>query len=145
MSCKFHFQNPFSKISSPASLTMLPTKNKCISTIMLWCCNFPFGMLGHVNAKTFIFFYLQVIIPFTWIFALIFAMSGLVLQGFGKELAVRSCDLYWTNQKLKLVYNSIWLTHICIFLILMVGLYSSVVYTLWFKPRGDNEVTNQQV
>ncbi|XP_068754865.1 thyrotropin-releasing hormone receptor-like [Montipora capricornis] len=57
----------------------------------------PLGDKGKITTCL-----LKVIVPFTWIFALIFVMSGLILQGFGKELAVRSCDLYWTNQKLKL-------------------------------------------
>lgn len=87
---------------------------------------------------------LKVIIPCTWIFAVIFMMRGLILQGFGKELAVRSCEHFWTNQKLSMANSLIWLTFICISFLLIVGWYSTVVYTLWFKHRGDNEVANQQ-
>ena len=76
---------------------------------------------------------------------MILTMRGFILQAFGKELAVRSCDHYWANENLKVAYQSISLTSVFIFLLLIVGLYSNVVYTLWFKPRGDNEVTNQQV
>ena len=113
--------------------------------LMIHSSNFARGMVGNVNVTSLIFFYLQVTIPCIWIFAVILTMRGFILQGFGKELAVRSCDHYWTNEKLKLAYQSFSLTFVVIFLLLIVGLYSNVVYTLWFKPRGDNEVTNQQV
>ncbi|XP_068716143.1 pyroglutamylated RF-amide peptide receptor-like isoform X2 [Montipora foliosa] len=99
----------------------------------------PHGDRGKLTTRN-----LKIIIPCTWIFAVIFMMRGLVLQGFGKELGVRSCEYFWKNQKLNMANSLIWLTFICISFLLIVGLYSTVVYTLWFKHRGDNEVANQQ-
>ncbi|XP_068670547.1 pyroglutamylated RF-amide peptide receptor-like [Montipora foliosa] len=100
----------------------------------------PHGDKGKLTTQN-----LKVIIPCSWIFAVIFMMRGLILQGFGRELAVRSCEHFWTNKKLVLANRYIWRSFVCISFLLIVWLYSTVVYTLWFKRRGDNEVTNQQV
>ncbi|XP_068670027.1 neuropeptide FF receptor 2-like [Montipora foliosa] len=100
----------------------------------------PHGDKGKITART-----LKVLIPCTWIFAAVLCMRGLVLQAIGNELAVRSCDHFWTNETLHLVYDVIWATFLGISFILMVGFYSIVVYTLWFKLNRDNELTQQGV
>ena len=43
-----------------------------------------------------------------------------------------------------MVYSLAWLLLIVLSLIMMVGLYSRVVYTLWFKHDDDNQLTSQQ-
>lgn len=37
-----------------------------------------------------------------------------------------------------------WFVFVVTAYVLMVGLYSRVVYTLWSKPNDDNELTYQQ-
>ncbi|XP_068669920.1 neuropeptide FF receptor 2-like [Montipora capricornis] len=99
----------------------------------------PHGQKGKITART-----LRVIIPCTWILAAVLCMRGLVLQAIGKELAVRSCDHFWTNETLHLINDVIWATFLCLSFILMVGFYSIVVYTLWFKLNRDKQLTHQQ-
>ncbi len=41
-------------------------------------------------------------------------------------------------------YSVAWLVVVYFSLLLMVGLYSRTVYTLWFKRNDDNQLTNQQ-
>ena len=41
-------------------------------------------------------------------------------------------------------YSGAWLVLIVLTFAMMVGLYSRVVYTLWFKRNDDNQLTHQQ-
>ena len=51
---------------------------------------------------------------------------------------MRSCDQFWHDKELKKVYWLIFVTFVAISSLLMIGYYSIVVYTLWFK-RDDQE------
>ncbi|XP_068699659.1 neuropeptide FF receptor 1-like [Montipora foliosa] len=82
---------------------------------------------------------LKVIIPGTWILAALLSSRGFVIQSFEREIAVRSCDHFWDDKKLqKASYRLIYLTFVGISSLLLIGYYSIVVYTLWFK-RDDQE------
>ena len=43
-----------------------------------------------------------------------------------------------------MTYSLAWLFLIVLSLVMMVVLYSRVVYTLWFKQDDDNQLTSQQ-
>ncbi|XP_068699645.1 neuropeptide FF receptor 1-like [Montipora foliosa] len=81
---------------------------------------------------------LKVIIPGTWILAVLLNSRGFVIQSFGREIAVRSCDHVWQNKEFLKAYWLTSFTFACISSLLMIGYYSIVVYTLWFK-RDDQE------
>ncbi|XP_068753045.1 bombesin receptor subtype-3-like [Montipora capricornis] len=87
---------------------------------------------------------MKVIIPGTWILAALLSFRGFVIQSFGREIAVRSCDYFWDDKKLqKASYRLITSTFVGISSLLLIGYYSIVVYTLWFK-RDDQEETSFQ-
>ncbi|XP_068755132.1 tachykinin-like peptides receptor 86C [Montipora capricornis] len=82
---------------------------------------------------------LKVIIPGTWILAVVLNSSGFVIQSFGREIAVRSCNLFWDDKKLQKAYYLIYTTFVGISSLLLNGYYSIVVYTLWFKCDDQEE------
>lgn len=65
------------------------------------------------------------------------------IREFGKKIAHNICIYVWSDVMVKTV-SVMW--HAIVFLssLLMAGLYSRVVYTLWFKRNDDNELTYQQ-
>ena len=50
----------------------------------------------------------------------------------------------WPAKWMPKAYNLAWDVTVVLSLALMVGLYSRVVYTLWFKRNNDNQLTYQQ-
>ncbi|XP_068755127.1 bombesin receptor subtype-3-like isoform X1 [Montipora capricornis] len=82
---------------------------------------------------------LKVIIPGTWILAVLFFSSGFVIQSFGREIAVRSCNLFQDDKKLQKASLLIYTTFVGISSLLLIGYYSIVVYTLWFKCDDQEE------
>ena len=62
---------------------------------------------------------------------------------FRKEVDHNSCIYAWSEELLK-AYSLYWLAFVFISSTLMAGLYSRVVYILWFKRNDDNELTYQQ-
>jgi len=93
--------------------------------------------------QEFIFLPMQVIIPASWIFALIMEMPGFLSLDFDKTLS--SCTLAFTKEWMGKAYSVVW------FLVfgglpvpLMAVLYSTVVYNLWFKRNDQNTLTYQQ-
>ncbi|XP_068755126.1 neuropeptide FF receptor 1-like isoform X2 [Montipora capricornis] len=81
---------------------------------------------------------LKVIIPGTWILAVLLNTWVFVVQSFGREIAVRSCDQFWHDKELKKAFWLVFAIFAAILSLLMIGYYSIVVYTLWFK-RDDQE------
>ena len=49
------------------------------------------------------------------------------------------CQEMWPEEWMNEAYFGTWLVLIVLTLALMVGLYSRVVYTLWFKRNDDNQ------
>lgn len=88
-------------------------------------------------------FKFQVIIPASWIFALLMEIPGFLSLNYDKTLA--SCTLAFSEEWMGKAYSVIW------FLVfgglpipLMLALYSTVVYNLWFKRNEQNELSYQQ-
>ena len=83
------------------------------------------------------------IIPGSWIFSLIITFPGFLVTNFDKR--IESCGETFPDQWMAKAYSLTWiLATTAVPLALMVGLYSMVVYTLWFKRNDDNELTYRQ-
>ncbi|KAL9957294.1 hypothetical protein ACROYT_G038911 [Oculina patagonica] len=100
--------------------------------------NYPLVNKGKLtNAK------LKVIIPVSWIFALIMEMPGFVSSDYNQTLGI--CIMDFSEEWMGKAFSVVW------FLVfgglpipLMLALYSSVVYNLWFKRNDQNGVSFQQ-
>ena len=88
--------------------------------------------------KLFAFLF-QVIIPVSWIFALI-ANVPLFLALNVKDNDCVLMDEEWITKALILYWSVI----VGVAMVMMAGLYSRIVYTLWFKRDHDNQLTFQQ-
>lgn len=85
----------------------------------------------------------QVIIPASWMFALIMNIPEFLSLDFDKTLG--SCTLAWTEGWMGKAYSMLWFLAFGVLPIpLMVSLYSTVVYNLWFKRNEQNELSYQQ-
>ena len=92
-----------------------------------------------LNSNLFYAFLCQVIIPGSWIFALIVEIP------LSLALNVKDNACVWINER--------WLLKTCFLLrsaivvaamILMAGLYCRIIYTLWFKSNPKNQPTFQR-
>ena len=61
-----------------------------------------------------------------------------------KEINPNYCIYEWPKKWIGEAYTVTRNVIICLCFPLMVGLYSRVVYTLWFKRNDDNQITYQQ-
>ena len=84
-------------------------------------------------------FLFQVIIPGSWIFALI-AKMPLFLALNVKDNDCALMDEEWIPK----AYFLHWSVIVGVAMVMMAGLYSRIVYTLWFKRDHDNQLTFQQ-
>ena len=89
------------------------------------------------------FIVFQVIIPASWIFALIMESPGFLSSDFDKSRSI--CTLVFPEEWMGKAFSVVW------FLVfgglpvpLMAALYSTVVYTLWFKRNNQYELSHQQ-
>ena len=67
----------------------------------------------------------------------------LQIREFGKEVDHNTCIYVWSDEFVKGV-SVMWHTFVFLSSVMMVFLYTRVVYTLWFKRNDDNELTYQQ-
>lgn len=65
-------------------------------------------------------------------------------MGIRKKKNRTYCGEIFPERWMAMVYSLAWLLLIVLSLVMMVVLYSSVVYTLWFKHDDDNQLTSQQ-
>lgn len=84
------------------------------------------------------------IIPGSWILSLIISIPHFLKTDFDTELATYQCTYEWPEQWMNTAYT--WATNAFVLLsiVLMTGLYTRVVYTLWFKRNDDCRLTYQQ-
>ena len=66
------------------------------------------------------------------------------MQSFGREIAVKSCNHFWDDKELQKAYWLMFVIFVGISSLLMIGYYSIVVYTLWFKRDDQEERSFQQ-
>lgn len=61
------------------------------------------------------------------------------------DSSISNCKWIWPEKWIGAAYDSVWLVLLAIIpLTVMTGLYSKVVYMLWFKRNEENEVAHQQ-
>jgi len=80
-----------------------------------------------------------VIIPGSWIFSLIILTPPLL------ALNVKDNACVWMFEEwMSKAYSSLWSALVVVAMAIMVGLYSRIVFTLWFKRDAGNQLTFQQ-
>ena len=83
------------------------------------------------------------IISGCWIFAVALNIPLFLVTIFDKTTG--DCKWNFPEKWIGAAYDTTWLVLLaCIPLAVMTGLYSRVVYMLWFKRNEDNELTYQQ-
>ena len=60
------------------------------------------------------------------------------------DTRVGFCTWKWPEKWMRKAYSVLWLVFVVLPLVLMVRLYSRVVYTLWFKRCDDNQLPFRQ-
>jgi len=80
-----------------------------------------------------------VIIVGSWIFSFI-VVTPTILSVNVKDNACVSMVEEWMSK----AYYLLWSAIVVVAMAIMVGLYSRIVYTLWFKRNPDNQLTFQQ-
>jgi len=80
-----------------------------------------------------------VIIVGSWIFSFI-VVTPSILSVNVKDNACVSMVEEWMSK----AYFLLWSAVVVVTVAIMVGLYSRIVYTLWFKRNPDNQLTFQQ-
>lgn len=86
----------------------------------------------------------QVIIPVTWTFTLILNLPLYIVKDVVRRQNGNSCVSLWPEGWMGKTYSVTWLVGVFLPLILMMGLYSRVVYSLWFKRNDGGQITQQQ-
>ena len=84
----------------------------------------------------------QVIIIGSWIFSLIFNTPMFLMI----KVEGSACVNVWVYGEdwITKAYDLVWSAMVGLAVVLMAGLYSRIVYTLWFKRDPENEITFQQ-
>ncbi|KAL9975319.1 hypothetical protein ACROYT_G012472 [Oculina patagonica] len=95
---------------------------------------YPLGNKGELTERK-----LKVTIFGSWIFSVMFCVPMLWIRNVKGNV----CEITWLG-RLNMAYHWMWFVLVVLSLALMVGFYSRVVYTLWFKPNDDNQLSNQQ-
>ncbi|KAL9957214.1 hypothetical protein ACROYT_G038824 [Oculina patagonica] len=97
---------------------------------------YPRGDKGKLTKRK-----LKVIIAGSWIFSLILNIPVFLAKNINTKSSM--CVLIWPELMRK-AYILSWVVLVFISCAVMVGLYSNVAYTLWFKRNDDNQLTFQQ-
>ena len=80
------------------------------------------------------------VIAGSWILALI-----LQLREYGKKVVDNSCVYVWSEEFVN-SFSLMWHSFVFVSCIILAGLYSRVVHTLWFRQDYHNDIPhNQQV
>ena len=85
---------------------------------------------------------LQVIIAASWIFSSIFNFPLFVVRSYNDER--KECFLNYPEEWMTKAREMAWLFLTILPLGVMIGLYSRVLYILWFKSKEDSQLTYQQ-
>ena len=85
------------------------------------------------------------IIPATWIFAVIFNLPLYIVKDVVKKTKSNSCESHlWPEGWMGKAYSVAWLVVVFVSVALMAALYSRVVHILWFKRNDNNQPNRQQ-
>jgi len=98
----------------------------------------PLGSRGKLTKRK-----VKVIIPGCWIFAVALNMPLILVTIFDEITG--DCKWNWPKSWMGAANETTWLVLLAIIpLIVMTGLYSRVVYTLWFKRNDGQELAFRQ-
>ncbi|KAL9970888.1 hypothetical protein ACROYT_G023341 [Oculina patagonica] len=98
----------------------------------------PLGSRGKLSKRK-----VKVIIPCCWIFAWALNMPLILVTTFDESIG--DCIWDWPESWMGAANETTWLVLLAIIpLIVMTGLYSRVVYTLWFKRNDSHELAFRQ-
>ena len=90
----------------------------------------------YIKHNTFLF---QMIIPGSWIFSLIVHIPLFL------ALKVKDNSCVWMVEEwMPKAYSLYWSAIVVVAMVIMAGLYSRIVYTLWIKRDPENQLTFQQ-
>ena len=87
---------------------------------------------------------LQVIVPVSWICGIILNLPPIIVKVVIETKSGNSCMSIFPDAWMGQAYSVAWFVGVFIPLIVMIGLYSRVVYALWFKGNDGNQLTQQQ-
>ncbi|XP_068753067.1 tachykinin-like peptides receptor 86C [Montipora capricornis] len=83
---------------------------------------------------------LKAIIPGTWTLSALLNTRGFMIQSLVGKVALRSCDHFWLDsEEFQKAHRLTMVIFVGISSLLMIGYYSIVVYTLWFKRDDQKE------
>lgn len=100
----------------------------------------PYGNRGKLTLQR-----LKVIIPGIWILALIYNIPLFMKRSrFVEEDSSTPCIFLLSKESIR-KYRTVSPSINCFVMILLVLIYSRIVYTLWFKQSGNAVLTNQGV
>ncbi|KAL9957293.1 hypothetical protein ACROYT_G038909 [Oculina patagonica] len=134
MLCKLLTGGAFAWTGAASSVFTLVT----ISVERYFAVTYPHGNKGKLTNNK-----LKVIIPSSWIFALIINIPEFLVLDFNNNIA--SCILAWPEEWMGKAYSMlVFLVFALLPILLMAALYSKVVYNLWFKRTEDTELSHQQ-
>ncbi|XP_078367673.1 RYamide receptor-like [Oculina patagonica] len=97
---------------------------------------YPLGNKGKLTKHK-----VKVIIFGSWVFAIIYCVPLFLTKSAKKNVCVETWPQEWMIKAYSLGMGSVL---VVLSVALMVGFYSRVVYSLWFKRNDDNQLTNQQ-
>ncbi|KAL9957221.1 hypothetical protein ACROYT_G038832 [Oculina patagonica] len=100
---------------------------------------YPLGNKGKLTKRK-----LKVIIPGSWALALILNSPLFLFKDIEKKEDGLFCLSIWPERWMEKAYGVTWFLVVALPLSLMVGLYSRIVYALWFKRNEDNQLNHQK-
>ena len=86
----------------------------------------------------------QWIIPGSWVIAVIPSIPLFLATDIVKDENSTFCLYVWPQGWMAKAHSLTWLLYTILPMTLMIGMYSRVVYRLWFKHDNDNQLTCQQ-
>ena len=84
------------------------------------------------------------IISSSWVFAVIITIPMFLVVDTKKERSSNFCGYTWPERWMEEAYGWTCIVSVILPLVLMIGLYSRIVYTLWFNGNDDSPLTYQQ-
>ncbi|KAL9957303.1 hypothetical protein ACROYT_G038922 [Oculina patagonica] len=129
--CKFLTGGTVAWVGSASSIVSLVA----IAIERYYAVMYPHGNKGKLTKRK-----LKVIIPGSWIFSLIMCTPTFLVANVNNNF----CAYMWPEEWMGEAFTVTWSTMVFLSLVLMVGLYSKAVYTLWFKRNDDDQHTSQQ-
>ncbi|KAL9957240.1 hypothetical protein ACROYT_G038852 [Oculina patagonica] len=133
--CKLVTGGNFAWVGSVASFVTLVA----IAIERYFAVMYPHGSKWKLTKRK-----LKVIIPGSWVFALMFTLPEFFVRDILKTKDGNLCLLIYPDDWMGKAYSVAWLVVVDLSLLVMVVLYSRVVYTLWFKRDDNNQLTDQQ-